>query len=244
MSEFEANGGTPGSGGRWAILILAYLAMAAVLAKWICRVLPLEPAGQSAPGSGDTESEAVDPSAGDEPDMPALELLQDFVKAAANNQLERSKSFDQRGGVLLGFAGILVGLVLRDLPSLGGWGMWGGGLATVAALLSATVILPNTAGGLNPRTMLEEYAAAPVRTARFRVLSTLADIFDVEEARINRKAQRLRIATLMLPVAGAILVIGAIVNIEPAEQPSAVPVDLGVEEVRDVEQAGQVGDQE
>lgn len=228
------------SGDRWVFLVLVCLALAAAFALWGRR-------GSSRPGpdeaseGGEDASETLDSLVEDEPDMPALEVLQDFVKAAAGDQLERSKSFDQRGGVLLGFAGVLVGLVLRDLSSLGSWGAFGGGLAAVAAILSALVILPNTAGGLNPKTMLEEYAAAPQETARFRVLSTLADVFEVEETRINRKARLLRVATLVLPLAGAILIVGAIVKIEPAEEPSAVQVETN-REVQDDEQAGQIGD--
>ncbi|MBV6758008.1 hypothetical protein [Rhodococcus opacus] len=143
---------------------------------------------------------------------PSLELIEGYIERTVDSQERRVTSMDQRGGVLLGFAGVIVGLVFRDIDHLHGWGIVGGVLAVLAGALAGAVIFPGTANTLSPVELLEGYALEDPAVTRFNTLSTLADLFKEEEGRVRRKGQLLQGATLLLPLAVLVLFIGAILN--------------------------------
>ncbi|HEY5853771.1 MAG TPA: hypothetical protein VIW24_06875 [Aldersonia sp.] len=125
-------------------------------------------------------------------------------------------SIDQRAGVLLGFSGLLVGLVFTNIDRIGEYGLAGAVVAAIAGGFAAAVIFPNSANVVGPYNLLNHYVDADRQTSRLRTLMTFADIFDEEEHRVERKGLLLKAALALLPVAGVLLIIGA--TLETAER--------------------------
>lgn len=142
----------------------------------------------------------------------AIEMVHASIERTLDSQERRVTSIDQRGGVLLGFAGILVGIVLRNPSGIGVWEVAGAGLAGAAAIMAAFVIAPNTASGLNPEVVLEEYSTVDETTGRFEIASTLVSIYQVTEKRLRSKLTRLRITTGLLAGSVLVLLVAAIIR--------------------------------
>ncbi|WP_143546723.1 hypothetical protein [Rhodococcus sp. 06-235-1A] len=142
----------------------------------------------------------------------AIEMVHASIERTLDSQERRVTSIDQRGGVLLGFAGILVGIVLRNPAGIGVWEVAGAGLAGAAAIMAAFVIAPNTASGLNPEVVLEEYSTVDETTGRFEIASTLVSIYQVTEKRLRSKLTRLRITTGLLAGSVLVLLVAAIIR--------------------------------
>lgn len=161
-------------------------------------------------GGEEVKSE-LDP-VGVELDSAAIEMVHASIERTLDSQERRVTSIDQRGGVLLGFAGILVGIVLRNPAGIGVWEVVGAGLAGAAAIMAAFVIAPNTASGLNPEVVLEEYSTVDETTARFEIASTLVSIYQATEKRLRSKLTRLRITTALLAGSVLVLLVTAIIR--------------------------------
>ncbi|WP_139278539.1 MULTISPECIES: hypothetical protein [Nocardiaceae] len=142
----------------------------------------------------------------------AIEMVHASIERTLDSQERRVTSIDQRGGVLLGFAGILVGIVLRNPAGIGVWEVAGAALAGAAAIMAAFVIAPNTASGLNPEVVLEEYSTVDETTGRFEIASTLVSIYQVTEMRLRSKLMRLRITTGLLAGSVLVLLVTAIIR--------------------------------
>jgi hypothetical protein len=162
--------------------------------------------------AGEEVAPELDP-VGVELNSAAIEMVHASIERTLDSQERRVTSIDQRGGVLLGFAGILVGIVLRNPAGIGVWEVVGAGLAGAAAIMAAFVIAPNTASGLNPEVVLEEYSTVDETIARFEIASTLVSIYQVTEKRLRSKLTRLRITTGLLAGSVLVLLVTAIIRL-------------------------------
>ncbi|WP_328814189.1 hypothetical protein [Rhodococcus sp. NBC_00297] len=145
--------------------------------------------------------------------LPAIEMVHATIERTLDSQERRVTSIDQRGGVLLGFAGLLVGLVLRNPAGVAVLEIVGAAFAGVAAITAALVIAPNTASGLDPLVVLEEYSALDEDTGRFEIASTLIPIYQETEARLKKKLFRLRMTTGFLTISVLVLLAAAIIDL-------------------------------
>ncbi|KIQ19385.1 hypothetical protein RU01_05490 [Rhodococcus sp. MEB064] len=135
------------------------------------------------------------------------------IERTLDSQERRVTSIDQRGGVLLGFAGLLVGIVLRNPAGVAVLEIIGAAFAGAAAITAALVIAPNTASGLDPLVVLEEYSALDEDTGRFEIASTLVSIYQETETRLKKKLFRLRVTTTFLAISVLVLFIAAIIDL-------------------------------
>lgn len=145
--------------------------------------------------------------------LPAIEMVHATIERTLDSQERRVTSIDQRGGVLLGFAGLLVGIVLRNPAGVAVLEIIGAAFAGAAAITAALVIAPNTASGLDPLVVLEEYSALDEDTGRFEIASTLVSIYQETETRLKKKLFRLRVTTTFLAISVLVLFIAAIIDL-------------------------------
>lgn len=138
---------------------------------------------------------------------PGLAVVGDVIERTVDAQERRVASLDQRGGVLLGFAGLLVGIILRDPAGLDWWSVAAAACAALAALAAGVSIFPLLTNSLDPTELLELYAGEPAEAAQFRILSTVTRLYEEDLPRARRKAVALRVATGLL--FAAVLLVGA-----------------------------------
>ncbi|WP_156148799.1 hypothetical protein [Rhodococcus sp. MEB064] len=153
------------------------------------------------------------PQMGSTVTLPAIEMVHATIERTLDSQERRVTSIDQRGGVLLGFAGLLVGIVLRNPAGVAVLEIIGAAFAGAAAITAALVIAPNTASGLDPLVVLEEYSALDEDTGRFEIASTLVSIYQETETRLKKKLFRLRVTTTFLAISVLVLFIAAIIDL-------------------------------
>jgi len=148
-------------------------------------------------------TEAADPPS----KYPGLVPLAGAVERTADSQERRVASLDQRAGVLLGFAGILVGLILRDPSGLNWLSFVAAGVATAGALAAGFSILPRKFKTLDPRELLESWAALPADEASFKILSTMAENYEENEPGARKKARRVGLAGGLVVLSVVLIVI-------------------------------------
>ena len=141
--------------------------------------------------------------------FPGLAVVGAAIERSVDAQERRIASLDQRGGVLLGFGGLLVTLVLSGARPLAWWGAISAGLAVASAACAASAIAPRSGDTAEPRALLERYSTQQPEAARFRVLSTVAAIFESEEEAARIKGRRLRWAIGLLLASVAVVLVGA-----------------------------------
>lgn len=136
--------------------------------------------------------------------LPSLELLLDLVRDERSKQIAHFDVLDNKAGLVLGFAGLLITLAPDvPLPLLVS--------ALVAAGTSAGFALaafwPRPHGALLP-TRLRRYLAAEDRFTRLRVFDTLEVLVNEVSDDLTTKAGRLRRALEALALAAALFAAG------------------------------------
>lgn len=121
----------------------------------------------------------------------------------------RSAAVDTKAGLVLGFAGVLVGLT-KDVQS---WiTVAGQVLAVVAAVLAITAFLPRYGGAVNPMTLRQKYLTTDKAVTELSVLDTRLIIKERDEAALRVKARRVRMAVVILVLAIAVIVANSVVH--------------------------------
>jgi len=123
--------------------------------------------------------------------------IADLVRASHDRQLETLNSLDQKAATLLGFAGVVLGLIFNSSVAIENWnaGLTTGAAATaLAILLLAGAIMPRRyATNPNPIALAAHYMdRAPDETHRAVVESINRAI------RINTNRQRPKLVALRL----------------------------------------------
>lgn len=98
------------------------------------------------------------------PGLPSLSLLSDEVASELTAQERRGDALDTKAGVLLGFAGVLVGLTVGQLHGFVAHS--GTVLAGVAALLATVAFGPRSYSTLALRRLRETYMTAAAEFTR------------------------------------------------------------------------------
>jgi hypothetical protein len=143
------------------------------------------------------------------PGLPSLSLLSDEVASELTAQERRGDALDTKAGVLLGFAGVLVGLTVGRLH--GFVTHFGTVLAGVAALLSAVAFVPRSYPTLALRRLRETYLTADAEFTRRRVMDTRIAMYERTQGLLAVKARLVTAAAATLCVAVIVTVIGSIV---------------------------------
>jgi hypothetical protein len=122
----------------------------------------------------------------------------------------RSAAVDTKAGLVLGFAGVLVGLT-KDVQS---WiTVAGQVLAVLAAVMAIRAFLPRYGGAVNPMTLRRKYLTTDKAVTELSVLDTRLMLKEQDEAALRVKARRVRAAVVLLVLAIAVLVANSVVHL-------------------------------
>jgi hypothetical protein len=151
-----------------------------------------------------------DTSVPDEPEVPSLAILLAQVASEREGTNMHAESLDTKAGVVLGFAGVLVGLgatahsVVSDRLVF----QIGLGRAVVAALLAAWAFLPRRYPALEVFRLRQSYLTAPEAVTRLHLLDTQIRMVEEASDLVKRKGRRIRASVGCLATAAALVVAG------------------------------------
>jgi hypothetical protein len=123
-----------------------------------------------------------------------------------------AESLDTKAGVVLGFAGVLVGLGATAQETVSSVAVFqvGLGVAVASGLLAVAAYLPRKFPVIETRELREKYLTAPEEVTRLFLLDTQIEMMKEAGALIRRKGQRLRLALASLAGAAALVVAGTL----------------------------------
>lgn len=140
---------------------------------------------------------------------PSLDLVRSELDLKVAEQDRRGASFDTKAGLLLGLGGILIGLSPEHLDLLR---LLGQVAAGAGAAVAVWAMLPRVSGGLSPRQVRDKYLMTDLEITKLKLLDTRIWLYEQDEQRLARKAQRLRVAVVVLAIAVALMLIGSILS--------------------------------
>lgn len=123
-----------------------------------------------------------------------------------------AESLDTKAGVVLGFAGVIVGLGATAQSTVSGEVAFqtGLGFAVLAAILAAVSFLPRRYPVLEVDHLREDYLMASARETKLELLDT--EVLMVEEAAelVKQKGRGVRASVVALAVGAALVVAGTL----------------------------------
>jgi hypothetical protein len=155
------------------------------------------------------EDEGRPPTISAVPALPSLSVLNEEAGAEIAAQERRADALDSKAGVVLGFAGVLVGLSIDKLD--GGWGHVATGVAGVAALVAAAAVVPRSYPTLALRHLRERYLMAEEEFTRRRLLDTRIAMYERSQQTLELKAWLVTGAAWVLATAVVLTVVASIV---------------------------------
>jgi hypothetical protein len=148
----------------------------------------------------------------DQQSLPSLSILGELADTELAAMSAHAESLDTKAGVVLGFAGVLVGLgataqpvVLKSVISQAGLG-----LTVAAAVLAAWAFLPRNFPVLELRRLRDKYLVASEEQTRLRLLDTQIEMTRQAATLVKRKGYRIQLSVGCLACATALIVIGTL----------------------------------
>ena len=145
-----------------------------------------------------------------EMDLPSLDVVAEQVAAERETMNSHAESLDSKAGVVLGFAGVLVGLGATAQSAISEEVVFqvGLGFAVLSALLAAASFVPRRYPVLEVARLRENNLTAPVEETKLELLDT--EILMVEQAAslVKQKGRGVRASVVTLAVAAALVVAG------------------------------------
>lgn len=115
---------------------------------------------------------------------PGLPLVLPQIERVVDAQERRLAGIDQRGGVLLGLAGLLSVVVISADITTSPLVVVGVVAAGVAAVLSMLAILPRVADDLDPTGMIEDLSLLDQEEVRVQLAATQAALYAQEQGQV------------------------------------------------------------
>jgi hypothetical protein len=143
------------------------------------------------------------------PALPSLPVLNEEAAAEIAAQERRADALDSKGGVLLGFSGVLVGLSIDKLQGV--LGHVATGVAGLTAMVAAGAIVPRSYPTLSLRRLRDRYLTSEEEFTRLRVLDTRIAMYDRTQRTLAVKALLVRLAAVGLAAAIVLTVVASIV---------------------------------
>lgn len=139
--------------------------------------------------------------------LPSLDILLEVVREERTKQIAHFDALDNKAGIVLGFAGLLITLapdvpLLALLPALTAAG--------TAAAFALMAFWPRPHATLKP-TPIRKYLAAEDRFTRLRLFDTLEVVANTISDDLTTKARRLKRALIALTVAAALFAVGILI---------------------------------
>jgi len=124
-----------------------------------------------------------------------------------------AESLDTKAGVVLGFAGVLVGLGATAQVAVSGRVVFqiGLGFAVAAALLAAWAFLPRRFPVLEVYLLRQHYLMESEFETRLHLLDTEIEMVKEVADLVRRKGRRVRLSVGCLAIAAALVVAGTLV---------------------------------
>lgn len=147
-------------------------------------------------------------------ELPSLSILAEQVASERETMNAHTESLDAKAGVVLGFAGVLVGLgaTAQAFVSTGAVFQAGLAVAVVAALLAAWAFLPRRYPVLEVYELREDYLGRPEAETRLRLLDTQIEMTRQAATLLKQKGFRIRLAVGCLAIATALVVAGTLAS--------------------------------
>ena len=140
--------------------------------------------------------------------LPSLDLLLDLVRDERTKQIAHFDALDNKAGVTLGFAGLLITLAPEvPLPLL----VPGLAFAVASAAFALAAFWPRAHASLLP-TPMRKYLTADDRFTRLRVFDTLEVVVNNTSDDLTTKARRLKRAMIALTIGALSFAVGILIE--------------------------------
>jgi hypothetical protein len=148
----------------------------------------------------------------DAPSLPSLELVLDQVASERKTLDDRLQGLDGRAGIVLGFAGVLIGLGATAQPAASNTVVFqcGLGVAVLAASLAAATFLPQPSSAILDIRPARQLLSAPEADTRLALLDTQIAMVEMTKPLVSRKVRLIGFAVLLLAGAAALVVLGVL----------------------------------
>jgi hypothetical protein len=168
---------------------------------------------------------SIIPSMASTPKMPSLKILLDQVASERATVSARADGLDTKAGVVLGFAGVLVGLGATASTTISTNGVFqaGLGVAVVAALSAAFAFVPRKSPVLQMRPARDKYLTADESVTQLILLDTQLETIKITAELVKQKGNRLEVSVICLAIAAVLVVVGTLTSGGQANGQRAVP---------------------
>ncbi len=145
--------------------------------------------------------------------LPSLTLLASQVTSERTTMNQHAESLDTKAGVVLGFAGILVGLSTTAQAIVSGNWFFRSGLvvAVVAVLLATWAFFPRKYPVLEVLELRERYLMAPETKTQLYLLDTEIEMVRQAAQLVRHKGRRVSASIGCLAIAVALIVTGILI---------------------------------
>jgi hypothetical protein len=139
--------------------------------------------------------------------LPSLSLLSQQVSEELAAQERRADGLDTKAGILLGFAGVVVGVTVDKLHGI--IATVGTSLAALAALVAVLAFTPRLFPTLALRQLRDSYLTRDEDFTRLRLLDTQIAMYQRTERLLTWKGRLVTLAAVVLGVAVLLIVVGS-----------------------------------
>jgi hypothetical protein len=145
--------------------------------------------------------------------LPSLALVVEQVAAERETMNTHAESLDTKAGVVLGFAGVLVGLgaTAQSIVSNETVFQVGLGIAVLSAALAAWAFLPRRYPVLEVFRLRQSYLMAPEEETQLHLLDTQIEMVMEAADLVKRKGRRVKLAVACLAISAGLVVAGTLV---------------------------------
>lgn len=144
----------------------------------------------------------------------SLDVIRSEIDIRREELASRGDAFDSRVGLIIGSAGILIGLTVDD-PTL--LQVLAQAVAVAAALISGWALVPRVGSGISPRRLYTKYASKTPSETRKALLETRVWLYEQDEKRLNYKARRLMAGGALLIASVGLMLASGIVSYVTSE---------------------------
>jgi cytochrome c biogenesis protein CcdA len=145
--------------------------------------------------------------------LPSLSLILQQVAVERETMNAHAESLDTKAGVVLGFAGVLVGLgaTAQTLVSTRLVFQVGLGVAVLSAGLAAWAFLPRRYPVLEALRLRQGYLTAPEEETQLHLLDTQIEMVSEAADLVKRKGRRVKLSVGCLAIAAGLVVAGTLI---------------------------------
>lgn len=148
----------------------------------------------------------------DTPPLPSLQILLEQVASERETMSAHAESLDTKAGIILGFAGLLVGLGATAQATISAnWVFRSGlGVAILAAGLAVWAIAPRRYPVIQLFPLRQKFLAATQSATQLQLLDVQIKMVMEAADLVKSKGWRVRFSVICLAVAAALVVLGTL----------------------------------